>query len=70
VLAVLKARAPSRQTLGRRCHQSKNSYSSTQKRRTCSLTVTPTAAGTYNVPFTATRSGELPVQVVVSIAAT
>jgi len=46
------------------------SYSSTQKRRTCSLTVTPTAAGTYNVPFTATRSGELPVQIAVSITAT
>jgi hypothetical protein len=46
------------------------SYSSTQKRRTCSLTVTPTAAGTYNVPFTATRSGEVPVQIAVSITAT
>jgi hypothetical protein len=46
------------------------SYSSTQKRRTCSLTVTPTAAGTYNVPFTATRSGEVPVQISVSITAT
>jgi len=46
------------------------SYSSTQKRRTCSLTVTPTAAGTYTIPFTATRSGEAPVQMTVSITAT
>jgi hypothetical protein len=46
------------------------SYSSTQNRRTCSLTVTPNAAGTYNIPFTATRSGEMPVQIVVSITAT
>ena len=46
------------------------SYSSTQKRRTCSLTVTPTAAGTYTIPFTATRSGEAPVQVAVSVTAT
>lgn len=46
------------------------SYDAAQKRRTCSLTVTPTAAGTFNVPFTATRSGEAPVQVAVSITAT
>lgn len=46
------------------------SYNATQKRRTCSLTVTPSAAGTYNIPFTATRSGEVPVQIAVSISAT